>query len=344
LTRTVVHLSSNNELSKIFRQTPNNDGVWEDYRFVQTDPDGRADWFVAYDEPKSGVMTTLPRARRVLFMSEPKTIKYYPKAYVEQFGAIVTILPDERFSGRQFVTNNALPWMYGMDLGSYGESTYCRNWEELQRGPQAKKTGLISVVCSKKQMNLNQARRLRFLDMLKEALGDRLTVYGRGFNPISDKAEAIDGYRYHLALENNLLENGWTEKLADPILGGAFPIVSAGPGLERFFNPEGFRRIDTTRPRAGVQEVLRVLEEDPAASAQEAMSENRLRLMETHQFFPLCVRVLKDLAGEPEASERLSEPHRFIVADKPKWRKLVGIPKPLRKPLRKAYLAAFERG
>ena len=113
----------------------------------------------------------------------------------------------------------ALPWMYGLDFERPQEAY---QWDALAADRAVPHKGELSVVCSTKNMNINQSRRIRFLSMLKEALGDRITLYGRGFRPIADKREAIDGYRYHLVLENNLLKDGWTEKLADPILGGGF--------------------------------------------------------------------------------------------------------------------------
>ncbi|MBD8891924.1 hypothetical protein [Roseibium litorale] len=336
----LVHVSSIHDIRRIFRQTPGNDGIWEDFRFVTGDTEHQADWFIGYDEPVPGCLTHLPLERRILITSEPYTIKYYPPVFLQQFGTVVSMAPIRGVSGRMVLGTGGLPWMYGLD-----QKPAPMPWQELVAGSQVAKTGEMSVVCSTKKMNLNQHRRLRFLGMLKEALGDRLTLFGRGSNPIEDKSDAINSFRYHLVLENNLIDNGWTEKLADPILGGAFPIVSGGENLADYFDPEGFRLIDTRKPRAAVETVLRILEEDPFEGAQAAMAENKRRLMMQHQFFPIAVNLIRTLAAhETQAPQRLPALKGFRSAAKPQWKKIVSVPKPLRPVLRDLYLSAAERG
>jgi hypothetical protein len=49
-------------------------------------------------------------------------------------------------------------------------------------------------------------------------MGPELKIYGRGINPVPDKYEVLRKFRYHLALENCVQDDYWSEKLADPIL------------------------------------------------------------------------------------------------------------------------------
>ena len=335
----LVHLSSNNEIRSMFRQTPSGDGLWDEVRFVTEDPDFEADWLVAFDETARDCRTRVPRERRVLFLTEPPTIKYYPRHFLDQFGHLLCAVVPPTARRPATLSSCGLPWMYGVN-----RKPDPLTWQELLEAAQGPKTGELSVVCSTKKMNLNQHRRLRFLSMLKEALGDRLTLFGRGFNPIDDKSDAIDGFRYHLVLENNLIDNGWTEKLADPLLGGAFPIVSGASNLEDFFDPAGFRSINTQRPREAVETVLQILEEDPFATAQAAMAENKRRLMHDHQFFPIAVKLIRSLAtSEAMAAPRLDKPVDFQTAAKPAWKKMLALPRPLRPLARDLYLSLAER-
>ncbi|SHL22333.1 Glycosyltransferase family 10 (fucosyltransferase) C-term [Roseibium suaedae] len=336
----LVHISSNNEVLSMFRQTPAGDGVWDGVRFVAEDPDLQADWFIGFDETARDCKTKVPLERRILFLTEPPTIKYYPRHFLKQFGHLVCSVVPSTAEGPATISSCGLPWMYGLY-----QKPVPMPWQRLVAGSQVAKTGEISVVCSTKKMNLNQHRRLRFLGMLKEALGDRLTFFGRGSNPIEDKSDAINSFRYHLVLENNLIDNGWTEKLADPILGGAFPIVSGGENLAEYFDPAGFRLIDTRKPRAAVEAVLKILDEDPFPSAQVAMADNKRRLMMQHQFFPIAVNVIRTLeAQEAVAPVQLETPAAFRTAAKPKWKKIASVPRPLRPVLRDLYLTVAERG
>ncbi len=342
LTRTIVQLTSNNNLEFFFRQTPQGDGVWEDTQFNLVNGRYHADWLIAYDEPNKICETDLPKARRILFRTEPKSIKYYSSDFLNQFGAVVSIDENSSFDGQTILSQVALPWMYGLDF-ERPEEAY--TWDALAADKAIPQKGELSVVCSTKNMNVNQSRRLRFLTMLKEALGDRMTMYGRGFRPIADKREAIDGYRYHLVLENNLLADGWTEKLADPILGGVFPISAGSPNLGDYFNPEGFASIDITKPRQAVAQVLDILDRDIAAEAVEVMKENKQRLMQQHNFFSLCSRVIKTIEASQGGRDiqRLESAYSFRPNRMPKWKKLGSVPKPLRPLSRKIYLSLFER-
>lgn len=340
LTKTIIHLTSNNDLKSFIRQTPAGDGIWDDYQFDFVNGRHDADWLIAFDEPHRECQTDLPKSRRILFRTEPQSIKFYSADFLNQFGTIVAIDASPSFHGTTILSQTALPWMYGLDFSNPGKAL---QWDALRTNRPHTAKGEISVVCSTKNMNINQSRRIRFLGLLKEALGERLTIYGRGFEQIADKKEAIDGFRYHLVLENNLLADGWTEKLADPILGGVFPISAGAPNLNDYFDPQGFASIDITKPKQAVIQVLNILEQDRAAVAGAAMAENRRRLMFEHNMFPLCCKIIEQLQQKQETSIlRPGKMYSFYPNIKPAWKKLLAIPKPLRPKVRKLYLSLTE--
>ena len=73
---------------------------------------------------------------------------------------------------------------------------------------------------------------------LKEILGDDFDVFGRGIRPITDKAEAMDSFRYHIAIENHVEPGHFTEKIADCFLAYCVPFYFGPPDIMEFF-PEG---------------------------------------------------------------------------------------------------------
>ncbi len=107
----------------------------------------------------------------------------------------------------------ALPWLYGHETVA----------DLTQQRPAAKRNAVSVVITRKTKTPLHRAR-LQFVEQLQRRLGDRLHVYGRGFQEVGDKREAIDPFKYHLALENNDQEHFWTEKIADAYLGWALPL------------------------------------------------------------------------------------------------------------------------
>ena len=78
-----------------------------------------------------------------------------------------------------------------------------------------KKTHLISSVVSNKNFLEWHKLRLELIFSLKDLIKE-LDVFGRGFNLIEDKSNALIKYKYHIAAEN--CDSGPSEKLWDPLL------------------------------------------------------------------------------------------------------------------------------
>ncbi|WP_306031157.1 hypothetical protein [Stappia sp. MMSF_3263] len=352
---TIVQLSTAHAFDLLLRQSPQGDGRWEDIDVrLGADAGGEADWLIVFDHPARDLTTSLPRERRIVFLPEPASIKHYDPQFIAQFGVAFTASPLPDFDGIAIHTQPLTPWFYGAGIGASAQTTARKSYTELAAGPIAGEgaggrgeegaRALLSAVCSTKTLNRNQVRRLRFLRRVKATLGARLDIYGRGFQEIADKAEGLDGYRYHLVLENNLDPHCWTEKLADPLLAGVYPIFAGGPDLEAYFDPLGFTAIDITRPDSALAGIVRVLAEDPVSrpEVRGAMRENRRRLMEEHQFFPVLAAELSRLGPAP--ATRLEAPVPVRPPVKPPLHRLTRAFRPLRILADKAHVALVERG
>ena len=199
------------------RQTPKGAGMWQDHRFHVNDQMIGADWLVVYDDLGGPVETDVPRENRIAVLAEPPGMKLYPAAWLDQFAVVMSPYPVSLRHGRNIVGQAGLPWFYGVSFGGAGPTQDALSLEALQALPRPAKRAALSVVCSKKSRLPKHRARLKFIEYLERQLGSRLAVYGRGFTPIDDKAEAILPYQYHLVLENNDIDNFWTEKLADSL-------------------------------------------------------------------------------------------------------------------------------
>ncbi|WP_319533341.1 hypothetical protein, partial [uncultured Cohaesibacter sp.] len=254
--------------------------------------------------------------------------------------------PIPAFKGRQILGHTALPWFYGMTVGGGGEEFVSKLWPDLEAPtrPVGERTLELTAICSTKTQTKNQIRRLRFLRILKAELGDRLTIYGRGFERLDDKAAVIENSRYHLALENNLADNGWTEKTADAVLGGAYLIHGGAAAINRDFDERGLLWIDLTRPYESARKVKACLDLDPASTdiVQSVMAANKTRLMQEHNLFALLYRYLEDLSadcGDVPALE-VAEPIKWFGKSK----RLLKLPRPLRRLVWQISIGLFERG
>ncbi len=228
-------------------------------------------------------------------------MKCYARRYLAQFGTIVGPVPvGHTYQGRVVTQHPALPWFYGVS----SKDSRASGWDELWRC--STKTRHISIVVSDKNWRPRYRARLDFVKQLREALGADLDVLGRGVQPVDDKAEVISPYRYHVVLENNLVDHFWTEKLADAYLGEAFPIYSGGGQLDQYFDPKSFATIDLTDTTKAVAEVQKILEADPAARVQPLLRKMHERVMTEHNFFAVCERIIQ--ANTSQDKPLLSEP------------------------------------
>ncbi len=205
------------------------------------------DWLVVYEDltalpndKKSNRAEALACAREnTLFITtEPTSIKLYGPGYFSQYGHVLTKQPRDvvRHNGHIFETP-PLRWYYGRPLDP-DDNRYL-DMDYYISAPPIPKTQDLSTVCSNKQMaaTLHQ-QRYNFVMGLKDILGDDFDVFGRGIRPITDKAEAMDSFRYHIAIENHVEAGHWTEKIADCFLAFCVPFYFGPPNIMHDF-PEG---------------------------------------------------------------------------------------------------------
>jgi hypothetical protein len=294
---TPVHFSTIHGAWPWLRQTPNNDGVWENVRFQLQDEKNETEWLVVFDEPAPSLRTTTPYERRILFITEPPEIKYYRADYVNQFRFMISPYPVPGFRGCHQRQQPALNWQYGIDQSRRPPHPSTVDWSAL--AADKPKSKLASVVCSSKTRLPQHRQRLAFVELLKQRLGDRIDVFGRGIREVDDKQAAISPYKYHIVLENNRLDHFWTEKLADAYLGDAFPIFSGCANLNLYFNQDSYLDIDICNPDQAVKVVESVIKSTLWDDRRELIRDSRRRLMYEYNNLAVVARIVKSNLSTP---------------------------------------------
>ncbi len=282
---TVVHLEAALPLDRLRSEHPQFPLIIHGLTFSTDEPD-RAQWLVETSYVGRPIATRVPRARRILIICEPRG--NFTAAYSNQFGILISPYTIPGYRGVWIQDHGALAVWLGRDLAD-GPLDY----QGLMNLPPPAKQDTISVVTSRKSVLPGHRRRLAFLRALQDALGPRLAIYGKGFRPIRDKAEAILPAKYHLVMENTVMPSYWTEKLADAYLGYALPIVIGPPDLERWFPPESFVRIDLNDTAGSIATMKRALDEDIYARHFDAIVEARTRLMREERLAPVVARAIE---------------------------------------------------
>ncbi len=273
------------------------------------DPDDRDyDWLVVYDEiPKLPVnandpeglkrqseVLNCPPENTILVTSEPSTIKIYGKQYLAQFGHVLTGL--EPWSVRHHTgaiyEQSSMVWYYGWiyDAPREGGSDF----EILANAPWPDKPQLISTICSaKQQRHTLHNHRYKFTHKLKSQLPD-LQIFGHGHSYIADKAEALDPYCYHVAIENHIAAHHWTEKLADTFLGFCLPFYAGATKAADYFPKDALVELDLARPQWSIERIKDAIANDEFSARKPAIEEARARVIHEHNLFPNIARIISD--------------------------------------------------
>lgn len=254
------------------------------------------DWLVVYDYfPRvSGERFSMWReelpcpAENTIFITvEPSSIKSYEPSFLRQFGHVLT--GHEPWSIDQpgvIRSQPGLVWFYG-----YG-GDHQKNLDDMLAEARPTKTLDLSTVCSsKKGRSTLHSKRFDFTQKLKSAIPS-LDVFGHGVRPMRDKAEAIDAYRYHIAIENHRCDHHWTEKVSDVFLGWSLPIYYGCTNLREYFPEESFIEIDLDDFDGSLEIIQTAIAAREYERRLSAIAEARHRILTKYNIFA----VLSDIA------------------------------------------------
>jgi hypothetical protein len=159
---------------------------------------------------------------------------------------------------------------------------------------------------------------------LKNCLGDKLVLFGRGVNPVSDKWEAIAPFKYHLVLENSAVPDYWSEKLADCYLGFAYPIYWGCPNILDYFSPQSLTSIDLNYPDAAIDKIQEIINSPLWQSSLPNILTARQLVLDEYNTFDVILKACLSLS--PASSRRVRlKPNRFFGRLRPTriWRSLL---------------------
>jgi hypothetical protein len=124
---------------------------------------------------------------------------------------------------------------------------HCGCWIKNEDQKIYEKNSLVSIVASSKSQT--GGHRLRHdIISLAQKNNIKLDVFGRGYNPVDYKLEALDKYAFSIVIENSKVDYYFTEKLMDSFITGTVPIYWGCPSIGDFFNLDGmiiFDNVDT---------------------------------------------------------------------------------------------------
>jgi hypothetical protein len=259
------------------------------------------DWLVVYqDLPKDDTFFTeeklcCPRERTMLITGEPSSITVFGTDYLRQFGHILTFQEPWAMKHPHVIYHHpGLIWHYGLPFGEGDMLT----WDQMAATPPPEKTKLLSTVCSQRTGNVTlHSTRVDFTWRLKDELPE-MDIYGHGVNPMNDKAEALDAYRFHIAVENHVYDHHLTEKLPDAFLGYTLPFYHGAPNAADYFPKESFIPIDINDYVRSRDIIKSHLANNEYEDRLPYIIEARRRVMEEQNLFGILNSKISEKDGE----------------------------------------------
>jgi len=289
------------EHSDYLRQTPGGSGTWGNIEFHVNRTEIPCDLFIMLNRNMKPVR--LPNNPEVWCILQEPPISNFPwmfdghRVFDRVFGPVsFRTGRNERYTR----THGALPWHID------------KSYDELKGLPVPDKTNTLSCITSNKTIFPGHRDRMDFIARLQKS-DIEIDLYGRGFNPIDDKFDALYPYKYSLVIENYSGADYWTEKIADCFLSWTMPIYYGCTNISDYF-PEGSFIELNIMDKNIINKIKTVLKEDPYHRAIDAIAESRNRILNDYQLFPyIANRVKKISPGPARNKQRLLKPYRTTV-------------------------------
>lgn len=261
------------------RHTPGEQGIWEDITFTFNTSEA-CDYVVAVNRLPVELTTCCSPENIWAIMQEPPVPEYnWLHQGYQHFYRVFT--PDIHLQGEKYIhTHGALPWWIS------------KTYDELKVLPPPDKTHKLSWITSNTTGRMGHRQRMTFLRQLRTQID--FDLYGRGFQHVSDKWEALSSYRYALAVENYSGPYYWTEKLMDVYLSWSMPIYHGATNITDYFPEESLVRIDIAKPDEAIAIIEETIHSDLWLKRREAIAYARELILDQYQFFPFITQKIHE--------------------------------------------------
>ncbi len=285
------------------RQAPQGKAVWGNCVFHINEDLKECDFWVVYGGLEKKQEVLCQKENTIFITNEPPSVKKHKKEFLDQFGTIVTCDRDIKHPHIIF-SQQALPWRVGHNIQPAKNTLANKNYDELKTIHTIKKEKLLSVVVSNKKFTGGHRARLDFIKKLKKHFGDKIDVFGEGFNPIDDKWDAIAPYKYHIAIENSSYNDYWTEKIADGFLAGSYVIYYGCPNITDYFPAGAMSIIDINKPEDAIKTIEGVLASGSYERALSDIALSKELVLEKYQIFPMIASLCEKMASTERGASK----------------------------------------
>lgn len=239
-----------------------------------------------------------PRENIIYITDEAHELRKYNQNFLNQF--------DQIWAVRSDITHKKIVSIHEPQLWYFNKTR-----TELENLIPPAKTNDLSVVSSDLTTLPGHKLRYAFVNKMIGHFKDKLHVYGRGFNPVSDKWQAIAPYKYSIAIENNVIPNYFTEKITECFLSYTMPIYYGCPNIKEYFDERAMIIIDINDYKASINTIEKAISENRYEAGLKYIEESRKKVLNEYHVFAQ----LRKFAGN-QSTENLKLIENTILPEK----------------------------
>jgi len=245
----------------------------------------------------------------LIFISgEPPEIVKYSRKFLEQFDYILTAHEIKGVNSSIYCEQFYNDWHFGFNKSN---NSHFYTFNEIKNLTKPNKTKNISIITSSLATTGNHLRRLNLINNLKKYFGDEIDYFGRGYNFIQDKKDALLDYRFHICIENTATKNLWTEKIADPFLSYTVPIYSGCTNITDYFDRESLYLLNIENNIESINVIKKILEkpEEIYLKKIENIVKSRNLIIDQYNIYPRIVYLYETRVKKDEVIEFIVKPN-----------------------------------
>lgn len=168
-----------------------------------------------------------------------------------------------------------------------------KTYDELKELKISEKADKVSFCVSNLCQRPGHIARIDFKDYLQSTDLD-FDLFGRGFNQVEDKFDAINPYKYSIAIENYFTKGYWTEKISDCFLCNTMPIYAGATDILKYFPKEALVIIDPYKKQESYEIIKDAVESKLWEKNIESIREAKDLCLNKYQIFPNIKRLFDE--------------------------------------------------
>ena len=253
-----------------------------------------ADYWIIWGDLQN-VETVLVDKQNVIYIAdECHENRFYNLDFLNQFNNIARVNPEN-------------PMIGTISIPEVGMWYFDKNYEEISNLQPQPKNKKLSVVCSDLTILPGHKSRYAFVNKLIGHFKDQIDVYGRGFNNIKDKWDALYDYEYSIAIENNVQNNYFTEKISECFLTYTVPFYYGCPNISEFFNPNSLINIDINDYKKSISIIEDSINSNTYYSKLEAIIESRNKYLRDYHFSSALNKIVETVRATNDSNQIYSK-------------------------------------